>query len=69
MQIRAEIDQAIEAYGRARIGIVLGTSTSGIDEASQGIAHYLREQRFPMATTTSNRNSVRRPIFFPNGSA
>lgn len=47
LQIRAEIDQAIQAYGRARIGIVLGTSTSGIDEASQGIAHYLREQRFP----------------------
>ena len=47
LQIRAEIDQAIQAYGRARIGIVLGTSTSGIDEASHGIAHYLREQRFP----------------------
>jgi 3-oxoacyl-[acyl-carrier-protein] synthase-1 len=47
LQIRPEIDQAIQAYGRARIGIVLGTSTSGIDEASQGIAHYLREQRFP----------------------
>ncbi|WP_448632096.1 MULTISPECIES: beta-ketoacyl-[acyl-carrier-protein] synthase family protein [Pseudomonas fluorescens group] len=47
LQIRPDIDRAIEAYGRARIGIVLGTSTSGIDEASQGIAHYLREQRFP----------------------
>ncbi|WP_434579541.1 beta-ketoacyl-[acyl-carrier-protein] synthase family protein [Pseudomonas sp. Z5-35] len=47
MQIRPEIDQAISTYGRARIGIVLGTSTSGIDEASHGIAHYLREQRFP----------------------
>ncbi|WLH13221.1 beta-ketoacyl-[acyl-carrier-protein] synthase family protein [Pseudomonas hefeiensis] len=47
LQIRDEIDQAIETYGRARIGVVLGTSTSGIDEASQGIAHYLREQHFP----------------------
>ena len=35
------------AYGRERIGIVLGTSTSGIDEASQGLARYLREQQFP----------------------
>jgi hypothetical protein len=25
------------------VGIVLGTSTSGIDEASRGIAHYLRD--------------------------
>ncbi|MGN8274177.1 beta-ketoacyl-[acyl-carrier-protein] synthase family protein [Pseudomonas sp. SMN5] len=47
LQIRAEIDHAIQAYGRTRIGIVLGTSTSGIDEASHGIAHYLREQHFP----------------------
>ncbi|MDU9036368.1 beta-ketoacyl-[acyl-carrier-protein] synthase family protein [Pseudomonas corrugata] len=47
LQIRPEIDRAIQTYGRTRIGIVLGTSTSGIDEASQGIAHYLREQRFP----------------------
>ena len=47
LQIRADIDQAIQAYGRTRIGIVLGTSTSGIDEASDGIAHYLREQHFP----------------------
>ncbi|MBI6621374.1 beta-ketoacyl-[acyl-carrier-protein] synthase family protein [Pseudomonas corrugata] len=47
LQIRADIDQAIKAYGPTRIGVVLGTSTSGIDEASQGIAHYLREQRFP----------------------
>lgn len=47
LQIRPQIEQAIEVYGRARIGIVLGTSTSGIDEASHGIAHYLREHRFP----------------------
>ncbi|MEL4167781.1 beta-ketoacyl-[acyl-carrier-protein] synthase II [Pseudomonas sp. AF76] len=47
LQIRPEIDRAIQAHGRARIGIVLGTSTSGIDEASRGIAHYLREQHFP----------------------
>lgn len=47
LQIRPEIEQAIQAHGRTRIGIVLGTSTSGIDEASRGIAHYLREQHFP----------------------
>ncbi|WP_448645679.1 beta-ketoacyl-[acyl-carrier-protein] synthase family protein [Pseudomonas mohnii] len=47
LQIRPDIDRAIQTYGRDRIGIVLGTSTSGIDEASQGLAHYIREQQFP----------------------
>ncbi|MCU1749022.1 beta-ketoacyl-[acyl-carrier-protein] synthase family protein [Pseudomonas sp. 6D_7.1_Bac1] len=47
LQIREDIDHAIQTYGRGRIGIVLGTSTSGIDEASRGIAHYIRENQFP----------------------
>jgi 3-oxoacyl-[acyl-carrier-protein] synthase-1 len=47
LQIRPDIDSAIQTYGRDRIGVVLGTSTSGIDEASQGLAHYLRENQFP----------------------
>ncbi|SEC57605.1 3-oxoacyl-[acyl-carrier-protein] synthase-1 [Pseudomonas mohnii] len=47
LQIRPDIDRAIQTYGRDRIGIVLGTSTSGIDEASQGLAHYIRDQQFP----------------------
>ncbi|MGF6088570.1 beta-ketoacyl-[acyl-carrier-protein] synthase family protein [Pseudomonas sp. 18173] len=47
LQIQADIDSAIQTYGRDRIGVVLGTSTSGIDEASQGLAHYLREKQFP----------------------
>ncbi|MBH3406541.1 beta-ketoacyl-[acyl-carrier-protein] synthase family protein [Pseudomonas glycinae] len=47
LQIRDEIEQAIQTYGRERIGVVLGTSTSGIDEASRGLAHYIRDQQFP----------------------
>ncbi|MHA6128075.1 beta-ketoacyl-[acyl-carrier-protein] synthase family protein [Pseudomonas fluorescens group sp. PF-1] len=47
LQIRPDIDRAIQTYGRDRIGIVLGTSTSGIDEASQSLSHYIREQQFP----------------------
>jgi 3-oxoacyl-[acyl-carrier-protein] synthase I len=47
LQIEADIQQAIERYGRDRIGVILGTSTSGIDEASRGIATYLSEQAFP----------------------
>lgn len=46
-QIDGDIQQAIQRYGRARIGIVLGTSTSGIDEATRGIAAYLKDGAFP----------------------
>ena len=47
LQIRDDIEQAIQRFGRERIGVVLGTSTSGIDEASRGIAQYLRDRHFP----------------------
>ena len=47
LQIEDEIRQAIQIHGPGRVGIVLGTSTSGIDEASRGIAHYLRDKQFP----------------------
>ena len=47
LQIQGEIEQAIQTFGRERIAVVLGTSTSGIDEASRGIAHYLQHQQFP----------------------
>ncbi|AZF35236.1 3-oxoacyl-(ACP) synthase [Pseudomonas sp. R4-34-07] len=47
LQIEAQIRQVIDTYGASRVGVVLGTSTSGIDEASRGIAHYLRDHAFP----------------------
>ncbi|MBA1202375.1 beta-ketoacyl-[acyl-carrier-protein] synthase family protein [Pseudomonas capeferrum] len=47
LQIETDIRQAIERHGRHRIGIVLGTSTSGIAEAADGVAQYLQTQRFP----------------------
>ncbi|MCX4063176.1 beta-ketoacyl-[acyl-carrier-protein] synthase family protein [Pseudomonas sp. S1Bt30] len=47
LQIEDEIRQAIHTYGTSRVGVVLGTSTSGIDEASRGIAEYLRDNHFP----------------------
>ncbi len=47
LQIREDIEQAIQTYGRDRIGVILGTSTSGIHEASSGLAHYIREHQFP----------------------
>lgn len=47
MQIEPQLRAAIARFGRHRVGVVLGTSTSGIAEGSEGIAHYLREQQFP----------------------
>jgi len=47
LQIEGEIRQAIESHGPERIGVILGTSTSGIDEASASIAAWLRDRQFP----------------------
>ena len=47
LQIGDDIEQAIQTYGRDRIAVVLGTSTSRIDEACHGIAHYAQHQHFP----------------------
>jgi len=63
LQIRDAIEQAIATFGRERIAIVLGTSTSGIDEASQGIAHYLQNQQFP-ADYTYQQQELSAPATF-----
>lgn len=47
LQIEPAIRQALERHGPQRVGVVLGTSTSGIAEATAGIAHYLEAGRFP----------------------
>lgn len=47
LQIEPALRHAIKRYGTQRIAVVLGTSTSGIAEASAGIAHYLQTQQFP----------------------
>jgi 3-oxoacyl-[acyl-carrier-protein] synthase I len=39
-QIRPAVDEAIERYGAARIGLVLGTSTSGIAEGESALRQY-----------------------------
>ncbi|OEO27414.1 beta-ketoacyl-[acyl-carrier-protein] synthase II [Pseudomonas sp. J237] len=40
LQIEPQIRLAIERFGSHRVAVVIGTSTSGIDEASQGIAAF-----------------------------
>lgn len=47
LEIESDVRKAIARYGQSRIGVVLGTSTTGIQEASQGIAGLLREGSFP----------------------
>ncbi|HSC84904.1 MAG TPA: beta-ketoacyl-[acyl-carrier-protein] synthase family protein [Pseudomonas sp.] len=47
LQIESELRGAIAQYGPSRVGLVLGTSTSGIDEASRSIAEYLNHGALP----------------------
>lgn len=47
LQIEPAIRQAIARHGAHRVAVILGTSTSGIAEASEGIAQYLQQQHFP----------------------
>ncbi len=46
-QIETALREAIARFGAQRVGVVLGTSTSGIEEASQGIAEHLHQGQFP----------------------
>lgn len=48
-QIHPQVDAAIHKYGAARVGIVLGTGTSGIAEGEQAYAHFLSHGAFPAA--------------------
>ena len=47
LEIESELRAAINRFGAGRIGVVLGTSTSGIEEASQGIGQYLKQGTLP----------------------
>jgi len=46
-QIRPQVDAAIAQHGRARIGVVLGTSTSGVGESELALAAMAREGSLP----------------------
>jgi 3-oxoacyl-[acyl-carrier-protein] synthase-1 len=47
LEIEDSLRAAVERFGVERIGVVLGTSTTGIEEASQGIAHFLHNGELP----------------------
>lgn len=44
---RAAVDRAIHRYGPARVGVVLGTSTSGIFDSEAAYVHFLERGRMP----------------------
>jgi 3-oxoacyl-[acyl-carrier-protein] synthase-1 len=46
-QIRPAVDAAIARYGKSRVGIVLGTSTSGIGEAEDAFVSLAQNASFP----------------------
>ncbi|TAK91853.1 MAG: beta-ketoacyl-[acyl-carrier-protein] synthase family protein [Burkholderiaceae bacterium] len=47
MEIMPDIEAAKQRYGAARIGVVLGTSTSGIAEGEGALAHWLTQHTLP----------------------
>ncbi len=46
-QIRAEVDAAIARFGADRIGVVIGTSTSGIAESEAALRHHAATGSLP----------------------
>jgi 3-oxoacyl-[acyl-carrier-protein] synthase-1 len=47
LEIEGDIRAAIARYGSARIGVVLGTSTTGIEQATGGIGRLRRDGAWP----------------------
>ena len=45
--LQADVAQAIARFGAARVALVVGTSTGGIEEGEVAARHLLHEQRFP----------------------
>jgi 3-oxoacyl-[acyl-carrier-protein] synthase-1 len=46
-QIRPAVDAAIERFGADRIGVVIGTSTSGIAESEAALRHHVQNGELP----------------------
>jgi 3-oxoacyl-[acyl-carrier-protein] synthase-1 len=48
-EIRDEVEDAIARHGRDRVGVALGTSTSGIEATERAVAHRIQHGVFPEA--------------------
>ncbi len=62
-EISDAIEVAKQRYGAQRIGVVLGTSTSGIAEGEGAIAHWLEQQSLP-ATYAYTEQELGAPAAF-----
>jgi 3-oxoacyl-[acyl-carrier-protein] synthase-1 len=55
--LRSALEQAIERYGARRVGVVLGTSTSGIYETENAYASLEEQARVPDSFSLPNKHS------------
>ena len=46
-QLKTQLDDYLNRYPAHRIGVVVGTSTSGIAEGEQALSHHLKQSSFP----------------------
>lgn len=47
LQMQDEVRVSIEKYGPHRVGVIIGTSTSGISEAEESVAHFTKSGVMP----------------------
>lgn len=47
LQIKTEADAAIKKYGHNRVGVIIGSGTSGIDEGQQAVEHCVKHGQYP----------------------
>ncbi|MBF0098046.1 MAG: beta-ketoacyl-ACP synthase [Magnetococcales bacterium] len=46
-QIKPDVEAVIRQYGPERIGVVIGSSTSGMKEGEEALRHFRQQQRWP----------------------
>lgn len=63
LQMESDIQHTIEKFGKQRIAIILGTSTSGIHEGDLAVKHYLKNQTLP-AEYSYNQQELGDPSSF-----
>ncbi|MCE1229693.1 MAG: beta-ketoacyl-[acyl-carrier-protein] synthase family protein [Firmicutes bacterium] len=62
-EIRPEVEAEIAQHGPSRVGVVLGTSTSGMAQAEEAVAHRLAQGTFP-AAYAYHQQEIGRPAPF-----
>lgn len=58
LEIDAEIKRAIKKYGKSRVGVVLGTTTSGVEENYEAFKEYMKTDVFDRAKFNIDRNCL-----------